>query len=74
MGEVKPNLEIWVSGYFNQLNTLNSRILELTAVTSKVGEILDGIKEELSLIENGNKTLIDYFNSEIKKEKENGKE
>lgn len=69
MVEVKPNLEIWVSGYFNQLNTLNSRIIELNAVVSKVGETLDGIKEELDLIENGNKTLIEYFNSEIKKEK-----
>jgi len=73
MAEVKPNLEIWISGYFNQLNTLNSRIIELNAVVSKVGETLDGIKEELALIENGNKTLIEYFNSEIKKEKENGK-
>lgn len=69
MAEVKPNLEIWISGYFNQLSTLNSRIIELTAVTSKVGETLNGIKEELDLIENGNKILIDYFNSEIKKEK-----
>ena len=68
MAEVKPNLEIWVSGYFNQLNTLNSRIIELNAVVSKVSETLDGIEEELALIENGNKTLIDYFNSEIKKE------
>lgn len=74
MAEVKPNLEIWIWGYFNQLNTLNARITELTAVVSKVQETLDGIKEELGLIENGNKTLIDYFNSEIKKEKENGKE
>lgn len=74
MAEVKPNLEIWVSGYVNQLNTLNSRTIELTAVVSKVQETLDGIKEELALIENGNKILIDYFNSEIKKEKENGKE
>lgn len=73
MAEVRPNLEIWVSGYFNQLNTLNSRILELTAVVSKVYETLDSIKEELALIENGNKTLIDYFNSEIKKEKEDAK-
>ena len=74
MAEVKPNLEIWIWDYFNQLNTLNARITELTAVVSKVQETLDGIKEELGLIENGNKTLIDYFNSEIKKEKENGKE
>lgn len=74
MAIVKPNLEIWISGYFNQLLTLNSRITELTAVVSKVQETLDGIKEELALIENGNKTLIDYFNNEIKKEKENGKE
>ena len=74
MAEVKPNLEIWVSGYFNQLNTLNSRITGLEEILSKVHETLYGIKEELSLIENGNKTLIDYFNSELKKEKENGKE
>lgn len=69
MATVKPNLEIWVSGYFNQLNTLNSRITELKEVVSKVCETLNGIEEELDLIENGNKILMDYFNSEIKKEK-----
>ena len=73
MVEVKPNLEIWVSGYFYQLGRLNSRVDELTEVVSKVQETLDGIKEELALINNGNKTLIDYFKSEIIKEKENGK-
>lgn len=73
MAEVKPNLEIWVWGYFNHLLTLNSRVAELTAVVSKVHEALNGIKEELALIDNGNKTLIDYFKSEIIKEKENGK-
>lgn len=70
MAEVRPNLEIWISGYFNQLNTLNSRIIELNAVVSKLHETLEGIKEELALIENGNKTLIDYFNSEM--ENKNG--
>ena len=74
MVEVKPNLEIWVSGYFYQLGTINSRVVELMEVFSKVQETLDGIKEELALINNGNKTLIDYFQSEIIKEKENGKE
>ena len=74
MVEVKPNLEIWVSGYFYQLGTLNARVTELTEVFSKVQETLDGIKEELALINNGNKTLIDYSKSEILKEKENGKE
>ena len=74
MIEVKPNLEIWVSGYVNQLNTINARIIELDTVISKVHEALNGIKEELALIDNGNKTLIDYFKSEIIKEKENGKE
>ena len=73
MEEVKPNLEIWVWGYFNHLLTLNSRVAELTEVVSKVHESLDGIKEELALINNGNKTLIDYFQSEIIKEKEDGK-
>lgn len=73
MVEVRPNLEIWVSGYFYQLGTLNARIETLEEVFSKVQETLDGIKEELALINNGNKTLIEYFNSEIKKEKENGK-
>ena len=73
MVEVKPNLEIWVSGYFYQLGTLNARIESLEEVFSKVQETLDGIKEELALIDNGNKTLIDYFKSEIIKEKENGK-
>ena len=73
MSTVKPNLEIWISGYINQLNTLNLRITELESVVSKVGEILDGVKEELKLINNGNKTLIDYFNSEIKKENTNEK-
>lgn len=73
MVEVKPNLEIWVWGYFNHLLTLNSRVAELTEVVSKVHEALNGIKEELALIDNGNKTLIDYFQSEIIKEKENGK-
>lgn len=73
MVEVKPNLEIWVSGYVNQLNTINARIIELDTVISKVQEILEGIKEELALINNGNKTLIDYFQSEIIKEKGNGK-
>ena len=73
MTEVKPNLEIWVSGYFYQLSTLNTRIESLKEVFSKVQETLDGIKEELALINNGNKTLIDYFKSEIIKEKENGK-
>ena len=74
MEEVKPNLDIWISGYFYQLNTLNSRVDELTDVVSKVHESLEGIKEELALINNGNKTLIDYFQSEIIKEKENGKD
>lgn len=74
MAEVKPNLEIWVSGYVNQLNTINARVESLEEVFSKVQETLDGIKEELALINNGNKTLIEYFNSEIIKEKENGKE
>ena len=74
MVEVKPNLEIWVSGYFYQLGTLNARVDNLEKVVSTVQETLDGIKEELALIENGNKTLIDYFKSEIIKEKENGKE
>ena len=74
MVEVKPNLEIWVSGYFYQLGTLNARVESLEEVFSKVQETLDGIKEELVLINNGNKTLIDYFKSEIIKEKENGKE
>lgn len=73
MVEVKPNLEIWVSGYFYQLGTLNARIENLEEVFSKVQETLNGIKEELALINNGNKTLIEYFNSEIIKEKENGK-
>ena len=73
MVEVKPNLEIWVSGYFYQLGTLNARVESLEEVFSKVQETLDGIKEELALIDNGNKTLIDYFKSEIIKEKENGK-
>ena len=73
MAEVKPNLEIWVWGYFNHLLTLNSRVAELTEVVFKVHEALNGIKEELALINNGNKTLIDYFQSEIIKEKENGK-
>ena len=73
MIEVKPNLEVWVLGYFNHLLTLNSRVAELTEVVSKVHEALDGIKEELALIDNGNKTLIDYFKSEILKEKEDGK-
>ena len=74
MVEVKPNLEIWVSGYFYQLGTLNARVDNLEKVVSTVQETLDGIKEELALIDNGNKTLIDYFKSEIIKEKENGKE
>lgn len=74
MVEVKPNLEIWVSGYFYQLGTLNARVDNLEKVVSTVQETLDGIKEELALINNGNKTLIDYFKSEIIKEKENGKE
>ena len=93
MVEVKPNLEIWVSGYFYQLGTLNARVDNLEKVVSIVGIIevakeekmdtiyyvdihydLDDIKEELALINNGNKTLIDYFKSEIIKEKENGKE
>lgn len=74
MVEVKPNLEIWISGYFYQLSTLAARIENLEKVVSTVHETLDGVKEELKLINNGNKTLIDYFNSEIKKEKENGKE
>ena len=69
MAEVKPNLEVWIWGYFNHLLTLNSRVAELTEVVSKVHEALDGIKEELANIDNGNKTLIDYFQSEIKKEK-----
>lgn len=73
MVEVKPNLEVWIWGYFNHLLTLNSRVAELTEVVSNVHEALDGIKEELALINNGNKTLIDYFQSEIIKEKENGK-
>ena len=73
MVEVKPNLEIWVSGYFYQLGTLNARVDNLEKVVSTVQETLDGIKEELALIDNGNKTLIDYFKSEIIKEKENGK-
>ena len=73
MVEVKPNLEIWVSGYFYQLGTLNARVDNLEKVVSKVQETLDGIKEELALINNGNKTLIDYFKSEIIKEKEDGK-
>ena len=73
MTEVKPNLEVWIFGYFNHLLTLNSRVAELTEVVSKVHKALDGIKEELALIDNGNKTLIDYFQSEIIKEKENGK-
>ena len=73
MVEVKPNLEIWVSGYFYQLGTLNARVDNLEKVVSTVQETLDGIKEELALINNGNKTLIDYFKSEIIKEKENGK-
>ena len=73
MVEVKPNLEIWVNGYFYQLGTLNARVESLEEVFSKVQETLDGIKEELALIDNGNKTLIDYFKSEILKEKENGK-
>ena len=73
MVEVKPNLEIWVSGYFYQLGTLNARVESLEEVFSKVQETLDGIKEELVLINNGNKTLIDYFKSERIKEKENGK-
>ena len=73
MVEVKPNLEIWVSGYFYQLDTLNARVDNLEKVVSTVQETLDGIKEELALINNGNKTLIDYFKSEIIKEKENGK-
>ena len=73
MVEVKPNLEVWIFGYFNHLLTLNSRVAELTEVVSKVHEALNGIKEELALIDNGNKTLIDYFQSEIIKEKENGK-
>ena len=73
MVEVKPNLEIWVNGYFYQLGTLNARVESLEEVFSKVQETLDGIKEELALIDNGNKTLIDYFKSEIIKEKENGK-
>ena len=74
MEEVKPNLEVWIWGYFNHLLTLNSRVAELTEVVSNVHEALNGIKEELALINNGNKTLIDYFQSEIIKEKENGKE
>ena len=69
MTEVKPNLKIWVSGYFYQLGTLNARVESLEEVFSKVQETLDGIKEELALIDNGNKTLIDYFKSEIIKEK-----
>ena len=69
MTEVKPNLEIWVSGNFYQLGTLNARVESLEEVFSKVQETLDGIKEELALIDNGNKTLIDYFKSEIIKEK-----
>ena len=73
MVEVKPNLEIWVSGYFYQLGTLNARVDNLEKVVSTVQETLDGIKEELALINNGNKTLIDYFKSEIIKEKEDGK-
>ena len=73
MVEVKPNLEIWVSGYFYQLGTLNARVDNLEKVVSTVQETLDGIKEELALIDNGNKTLIDYFKSEIIKEKENDK-
>ena len=73
MVEVKPNLEVWIWGYFNHLLTLNSRVAELTEVVSTVQETLDGIKEELALINNGNKTLIDYFKSEIIKEKEDGK-
>ena len=73
MVEVKPNLEIWISGYFYQLGTLNARVDNLEKVFSTVQETLDGIKEELALINNGNKTLIDYFQSEIIKEKENGK-
>ena len=73
MVEVKPNLEIWVNGYFYQLGTLNARVDNLEKVVSTVQETLDGIKEELALINNGNKTLIDYFKSEIIKEKENGK-
>ena len=32
MEEVKPNLEIWIWGYFNHLLTLNSRVAELTEV------------------------------------------
>ena len=69
MEEVKPNLEIWIWGYFNHLLTLNSRVAELTEVVSKVHEALNDIKEELALIDNGNKTLIDYFKNEIIKEK-----
>lgn len=70
MAEVKPNLDIWISGYFYQLSTLSARTENLEKVFGTVQETLDGIKEELALINNGNKTLIEYFNSEIKKEKE----
>ena len=74
MAIVKPNLEIWVSGYFNQLNDIRTRLNVLAGYCEAIQETLPSIAEELALIENGNKILIDYFNSEIKKEKENGKE
>lgn len=74
MVEVKPNLEIWVSGYVNQLNDIRARLNVLAGYCETIQETIPSIAEELALIENGNKILIDYFNSEIKKEKENGKE
>ncbi len=74
MVEVKPNLEIWVSGYVNKLNDIRARLNVLAGYCETIQETIPSIAEELALIENGNKILMDYFNSEIKKEKENGKE
>lgn len=72
MTEVRPNLEIWVSGYVDQLLNIKARLNTLIGYCELIQETIPRITEELALIENGNKILIDYFNSEISKENKNG--
>lgn len=72
MAEVRPNLELWIKSYLQQCNIIRFEISEIKEAYEKLNEKLDRIQEHLELINNGNNTLIDYFNSEIKKENENG--
>ena len=72
MENVRPNLEIWVSGYVDQLLNIKARVNTLIGYCEIIQETIPSIVKELALIENGNKILIDYFNSEISKENKNG--